>query len=529
MALYINTNIASLNAQNNLSTSQMSLQTSLQRLSSGLRINSAKDDAAGLAISTRMTSQIQGLSQASQNANDGISLSQTAEGGMSTIADNLQRMRSLAVQAANGSNSASDRASIQAEISQLQQNINQVATQTQYNGINLLDGTLNNAQFQVGANANQVINFSVGNAQASAIGSNTLGQYATNFNQAMSTATASAANATWLAGTGNGVVAQQLTISGNGTSATTVAGAIALNAPGTAAGSAEQIASAINSAAGSTGVSATATTTASLGSFVAGAYTLKLYGAPNATTGAANPVTINATLASSTDLSGLTSAINNQSGVTGISAVASNGVITLTQAAGYDIGVQNTSASNAQTLTLTGANTQATSVAASTAGVPQTLTSGANDTSSVGGQVSFSSASTFTISSSSATSGFLTSAAIGTGYGSTLSSVASIDVTSMTGNTPTGANNAISVIDAALLNINNQEASMGAIQNRFTSVISNLATSGQNLTAARSLIQDTNFASETANLTRSQILQQAGTAMLAQANSVPNGVMALLK
>ena len=262
---------------------------------------------------------------------------------------------------------------------------------------------------------------------------------------------------------------------------------------------------------------------------MAGAYTLKLYGAPNATTGAANPVTINATLASSTDLSGLTSAINNQSGVTGISAVASNGVITLTQAAGYDIGVQNTSASNAQTLTLTGANTQATSVAASTAGVPQTLTSGANDTSSVGGQVSFSSASTFTISSSSATSGFLTSAAIGTGYGSTLSSVASIDVTSMTGNTPTGANNAISVIDAALLNINNQEASMGAIQNRFTSVISNLATSGQNLTAARSLIQDTNFASETANLTRSQILQQAGTAMLAQANSVPNGVMALLK
>jgi flagellin len=531
MGLYINTNIGSLNAQNNLNSSQMSLQTSLQRLSSGLRINSAKDDAAGLAISTRMTSQINGLSQASQNANDGISLSQTAEGGMSTIADNLQRMRSLAVQAANGSNSASDRASIQAEISQLQQNINQVATQTQFNGMNLLDGTLNNAQFQIGANANQVINFSVGNASANAIGSNILStasgtsQYDTTVNAMTQSVlySATALGATTL----NNFAAQSLTITGNGStvvvpSSTLVAGA-----------SAQLVASSINAAAGSTGVSATASTTSTLGNFTAsGAVSLTLQGNPTSA-GAANPVTINANMANTKDVSGLAAAINAQSGATGITAIADtvNGKITLSNAQGYDIGVTNLAAS-AGSFDVTGTvSGQAAGVGVSAAGVgagtAKTLTN-AGDSAVVGGQVSFSSATSYTISSNLG-AGASHLIAGGTAAGSSLSAVGAIDVTAMTGQTPTGANAALSVIDAALLNINNQEAAMGAIQNRFTSVISNLATSGQNLTSARSLIQDTNYASETANLTRSQILQQAGTAMLAQANSVPNGVMTLLK
>ena len=166
MPQIINSNVASLNAQRNLNTSQNSLNTSLTRLSSGLRINSAKDDAAGLAISERMTSQIRGLNQAVRNANDGISLSQTAEGALGEIGNNLQRIRELAVQSANASNSASDRASLQAEAAQLSAEVTRVASQTQFNGLNLLDGSFLNQSFQVGANANQTINIaSIGDAR----------------------------------------------------------------------------------------------------------------------------------------------------------------------------------------------------------------------------------------------------------------------------------------------------------------------------------------------------------------------------
>src|SRR5450830_927168 len=163
----INTNIGSLTAQRNLGTSQASLATSMQRLSSGLRINSAKDDAAGLAISDRMTAQIRGSNQAARNANDGISLAQTAEGALAEVTSNLQRIRELAVQSSNATNSDSDRASLQAEASQLTAEITRVASQTQFNGINLIDGNFANQTFQVGANANQTISIaSIGNAQA---------------------------------------------------------------------------------------------------------------------------------------------------------------------------------------------------------------------------------------------------------------------------------------------------------------------------------------------------------------------------
>jgi len=253
MAAVINTNISSLNSQRNLTASQSSLATSLQRLSSGLRINSAKDDAAGLAISDRMTSQINGLNQAARNANDGISMTQTAEGGLATATDLLQRMRTLAVQAANGTNSASDRASLQEEVGQLQQELNRVANTTQFNGQNVLDGSLSNAQFQVGANANQTINFSIGNTQASAIGNNAI----------KSDGTSTAAAAGTVAGTirANTTALQTFTVQGNGTTSTYAAAAGA---------SAYAIAQGINAASGSTGVSATATTTATLSAFTAG-------------------------------------------------------------------------------------------------------------------------------------------------------------------------------------------------------------------------------------------------------------------
>ena len=510
MASTINTNTASLNSQRNLSTSQSSLATSLQRLSSGLRINSAKDDAAGLAITDRMTSQINGLNQAARNANDGISLAQTAEGGLATATDLLQRMRTLSVQAANGTNSASDRASVQQEVSQLQQELNRVATSTQFNGQNVLDGTLNNAQFQVGANANQTINFSIGSAQASAIGNNTL---AKNTGGVMINATASAVSGTMP--TSNGNVGGTLTIQGNGASSALT---IAANASG------KDVAAAVNAASGTTGVTASAQTNATLEAFPAagGTISLTLQGAAKAD-GTANPVTVTATLNNSKDLGALTKAINDQTGTTGITAVAdlSTGKIALTQADGADIAVRNNNAAGAG-IKLTGAP-----AADGGTGTAVTFTAGgvAGDAAVVGAKVSFSSSGSFTATQSAA--GILSTT--GTAVSSGLSAVSSIDVTAMTNGIPSGANDALKVIDAALANISNARASLGAVQNRFTNTISNLQATSENLSSARSRIQDTDFAAETANLTRGQILQQAGTAMLAQANSLPNGVLSLLR
>lgn len=512
MTSVINTNVASLNAQRNLSSSQGALTTALQRLSSGLRINSAKDDAAGLAISDRMTAQINGLNQAARNANDGISLAQTAEGGLANAGDLLQRMRELAVQAANGTNNASDRSSLQSEVAQLQQELNRVANTTQFNGMNILDGSLTNAQFQVGSNSNQTINFSISSSQASAVGRNsvtaTAGSAATRLSEAVLGTAAGAFHA-------NNFLAQALTIQGNGNSVTLANTTLTVGLSG------KGIADAVNTAAGTTGVTASATTSATLGSFSAGSVSLTLQGAPTSA-GAANPVTVTATLGSATDVGGLASAINAKTGTTGITAIAdlTNGTIALTQAQGYDIGVQNTSGATGVTVKgvdNTGAAGTAVTLAAAAA---------AGDTATVGAAVSFSSSSSFGVTTSVAASGIF---AATTANGSSLSSVAAIDVTTLTNGTPTGANNALKVIDSALDFINSSRASLGALQNRFSTTISSLQTTSENLSASRSRIRDADFASETANMTRAQILQQAGTAMLAQANALPNSVLSLLK
>ncbi len=505
MAAVINTNISSLNSQRNLTASQSSLATSLQRLSSGLRINSAKDDAAGLAISDRMTSQINGLTRAAQNANDGISMTQTAEGGLGTATDLLQRMRTLAVQAANGTNSASDRSSLQEEVAQLQQELNRVANTTQFNGQNVLDGSLSNAQFQVGANANQTINFSIGNTQASAIGNNAIKTNGT------STAAAASAAPTTAGNIGpNTTAVQTFTVQGNGTTSTYAAAAGA---------SAYAIAKGINAASGSTGVTATATTTATLSAFTAGTQSFTIQGAPKAD-GSANPVTVTATMATATDVGGLAAAINAQSGVTGINAIAdtSTGKISLTQGQGYDIGVTNNLVAN-NTTTLTGSSGAGVALVRGAANA-----AALGDSATVGGSLAFNSSGSFTVGTSAAGTVFTAAA-----NSSALSSVASIDITKLTNGIPSGANDALQVIDSALANISSSRASLGALQNRFTSVVSSLSTTSENLSAARSRILDADFASETANLTRGQILQQAGTAMLAQANSLPNGVLALLR
>ncbi|RBA25812.1 flagellin [Herminiimonas fonticola] len=511
MAAVINTNTSSLNAQRNLTTSQSSLATSLQRLSSGLRINSAKDDAAGLAISDRMTSQINGLNRAAQNANDGISMAQTAEGGLGTASDLLQRMRTLAVQSANGTNSASDRASLQEEVSQLQQELNRVANTTQFNGQNILDGSLSNAQFQVGANANQTINFSISSAQATAIGNNTL--------TAASAGTMVNSTTAAVAFGNNNVAAGTLTIQGNGATS----GALTVNA----GESAKSLADKVNASSGATNVTASAQTKATLSAFTAGTVSLTLQGAPTST-GANNPVTVSATLASATDVSALAKAINDQTGTTGITAIAdlTNGKISLTQSQGYDIKVANGQTSTGTVKVAGAPTTDGGNFTDVTLAIGDGATATATDSTTVGGKVTFNSPTAFTASQSAA--GIVTGAGAAT-LSSQLSSVAQIDITTVANGIPSGANDALQVIDSALANLSSSRASLGALQNRFTSVVASLSTTSENLSAARSRILDADFASETANLTRGQILQQAGTAMLAQANALPNGVLALLR
>jgi flagellin len=516
MAQTINTNIASLNSQRNLNSSQAALGTSLQRLSSGLRINSAKDDAAGLAISERFTSQVRGNNQAARNANDGISLAQTAEGGLSTAGDLLQRIRELAVQSANGSNSASDRKSIQNEVSALSKELDRVATSTQFNGQNVLDGSLTSTQFQVGANSNQVINIGVQSAKASDIGNNTIKptDTATSLSQAVATTAANLdddvttglADDTLSISSGAGIKTDVFVKTANPTGTPPVIG-----------DTAKSIAAKVNATTQTSGVSAQAKTVATISDIEDGAVNFQLRGANSKANDAnSKAVTITAKVVGG-DLSALAQAVNAQSNTTNITAtvkVDSSGKkeLELTDITGNDIQIaaQTGDVALQGTARLRGADV------GGAAGTGVVLTSTASAV--VGGRVEFSSDSGFSISSTN------TAVTGGTNVGSDLQAVSSLDVS-----TVEGSNAALLTIDSALNAINSNRAALGAIQNRFASTISNLQTTTENLSASRSRIQDTDFAAETASLTRGQILQQAGTAILAQANSLPNGVLSLLR
>jgi flagellin len=390
MASVINTNVSSLNTQRNLASSQSALATSIQRLSTGLRVNSAKDDAAGLAISERMSSQVRGLNVAARNANDGISLAQTAEGSLGKVGDMLQRMRELAVQSANATNSQTDRDALNAEVGQLRNEIGRVASSTSFNGTKLLDGSFTAANFQVGANAGETITVSsIANVGTDALGSVT---------------SASDTLATGAVTNLGAIAAGDITIQ---------------DATG---------------AAVSIGALATATTAAErLGQIAAG--------------------------------------INNVSGKTGVNAFID---------------------STNNTLVLTSQNDiQADAIA-------------------VGGGVA-------DLADIGLTTNAGQSAAVTTG-------IDTLDISSFA-----GASLALKQIDSALNQVNSSRANLGALQSRFENAISNIQVTSENLSAARSRIVDTDFASETANLTRSQILQQAGNAMLSQANQQPQQVLALLR
>lgn len=384
MAQVINTNIASLTAQRNLNSSQGALNTSLQRLSSGLRINSAKDDAAGLAISERFTAQIRGLNQAARNASDGISLAQTAEGALAEVTNNLQRIRELAIQSSNATNSQSDRDALQTEVTQLLNEIDRVADSTQFNGVTLLDGSFTGAVFQVGANAGDTITVAATtDANTAALGSVT-----TNTTAGLSVA------ASGITGFATAIAAGGVLI--NGTDIGAIAGA------GSAAERAGQLVNAINNVSQTTGVGASYD-------------------------GATGQLTLN-------------------------SAVA---------------------------IAITGTTNDATEAGFANANF------------------------------------------------NTLTTATGIDT--LTVSNFAGAQSAINLVDSSLTAINTARATLGAIQSRFESVVTSTQTTSENLSAARSRILDTDFAMETANLTRAQILQQAGTAMLAQANAAPQNVLALLQ
>ncbi|MGD9591885.1 MAG: flagellin, partial [Candidatus Berkiella sp.] len=754
MAQVVNTNISSLNAQKNLDKSSAALATSLQRLSSGLRINSAKDDAAGLAISTRFTSQIQGLTQASRNANDAISLAQVAEGALQETTNILQRIRELSIQSANGTNSATDRAAIQDEVNQLKQELTRIATTTTFNGLSILDGELQDALFQVGSMANQTISVSIQDTRATALGSNVVttnnpnglegatrnqlyigtvggaggaalgteiavaqanaatngytgstltvsnvtaagatntqsvvvaanaqantiatnlsaltGVKARGYNEvtisnlatmnaatditlngqaidsgaattADTIATAINANATLqgqgiyavsngtsvqvigldgrdmvfanAAGTGvfdmvglrggaaTTLVASQSTTFGGrvdismsegysiigsdatiipAVAATTTAvgtgnirdlvnnttttasvktnnvGAQTLTVVGSAGSttvavsanqSAGSIAQAVNAVSGSTGVNATASTALKLSNLSAnGTVSFTLYG-DNVAVGAAVTATV-----TTSDLSALVTAINNVAGTTSINAAlgTNDSELVLTHATGKDIVIEGFSHSAAVNYAAPGVSAVSgtgSTVAApveqsilvtgnpdhNTGGTAVSLYAGGErgrfNTTVVGGEIEFSSASTFNVTSdisgSASTGTSLFSGAANSANASTLNNVGSIDVS-----TQAGANAAISILDGALNQVNTVRAQLGAVQNRFSSTISNIANNVENLQAARSRILDADFAAETANLTRAQILQQAGIAILAQANQLPQNVLSLLK
>jgi flagellin len=486
----------SLNAQRNLGTSQSALAKSMQRLSSGLRINSAKDDAAGLAISDRMTSQIRGLNQAARNSNDGISLAQTAEGALQETTNILQRMRELAVQSANDTNSASDRTSLQAEVNQLKQEMTRIAETTEFNGKKLLDGTMTSAQFQVGANASQTISFGISSAKAVNLGNNskTSNNATGDFSIERATSTAGASSA-------NDVMAQTLTVIGKeGSQTASVA----------TGDTAAVIAGKINNISADTGVSATAKTTATLGGLSGdGSVAFNLQG----TNGTA--IAISATVLT-TDLTNLATAISDQAGNTGITATlsADKTSITLEQASGYDIKISDMLNTGTATMTLTGSEAGATTIGATTS----------SDSSTVGGEISFSSASSFNITSSvAAGAGSLFSTAANAANTSSLSSIDNVDIT-----TVTGAANAIKAVDGALTQVDNMRGELGAVQNRFESTIANLSNVAENLSAARSRILDADIAQETSAMTKNNILQQAGVSILAQANQAPQLALSLL-
>ncbi|WP_313741202.1 flagellin [Pseudomonas sp.] len=473
MALTVNTNIASITTQSNLTKASNAQTTSMQRLSSGLRINSAKDDAAGLQISNRLTSQINGLGQAVKNANDGISIAQTAEGAMQASTDILQKMRTLALSSSTGSLSADDRKSNNDEYQALTAELTRISQTTTFGGQKLLDGSYGTKAIQVGANANETINLSLDNVAANNIGS-----------QQVKSLTADPKAA--------GLTGGAITVTGNGQSETYTA------APGA---SAKEIAKGMSGLIG--GLTATASTEVSF--------------AVDKTAATTTPVSFTLQVGDQkvdikgvTDTAGLADQLKSNSAKLGISVNfdETSGKLSVKSDTGENVAFSATTGGAAVTVASKGAD-----------GKFSTGVAVADDLVATGA-VSLDSAKGYSLSGAGAEEVFGT----GTALTSTKTTISQTDVTDST-----NAQNALAVIDKAIGSIDSVRSGLGATQNRLQTTVDNLQNIQKNSTAARSTVQDVDFAAETAELTKQQTLQQASTAILSQANQLPSSVLKLLQ
>ncbi len=530
----INTNVNALTALNALGSTSNNLSTYIQQLSTGKQINGPADNPAGYSIAQRFQTQINGLNQAVSNGNQGVSLVQTATGALQNQTTLLQQIRTIAVQSANASNTSADRAALQSVVGQLLAQVQTIATQTQFNGQNLLDGTFSGSQFQVGANANQIINVSVANTQTTALG---------NFATTTSGSTYSTSGAFSLGGNfaGGGFTVTSGSSQGTGASGAFTSGTIAISgAVGSAAvnilassESAAQIASDVNGVSSQTGVSATAFTSVAFDVTTSGSISFTL---GNGTSGSvSNAVNISATISGGGtnpyDLSSLVSAINNDAATTGIAANTQtvNGTqeLVLTQSAGQNIVIQASLSGGGSGLS--SGSVAKLDVVSNTLNSDGTVTSGviggALSSGSAGlfvqGVVQFESSNSYAIGSGS-NIGFSSQAAtLTSGVGG--SQVASINVS-----TAAGAQAAITILDQAINTLNSQGGALGSIQQRIQASVSNAQTAATNLQSAQSVVQDANIAAATTNLSKYQILQQAGISTLAQANSLQQSYLKLL-
>lgn len=507
MGSVIQTNVASINAQRTLMGTNNSLGTSFQRLASGLRINSAKDDAAGLQISNTLTSQINGLTVAARNANDGISLAQTAEGALQESTNLLQRMRDLAIQSANGSNGAAERAALQSEVAQLQQELNRIADTTRFGSRKLLDGTFGTQTFQVGAQSYETIAVATGNSRSTNIGS-----FQINFDSAanadLGNIHTSGANITTDAALTNGLAGDTLTLSG-------FLGSVDVTYAANA--SAKSIAASINANSGNTGITVATRTNVKLDGLGAiGTVSFEL-SSDNAT-----GISLSASITDVNDLSAIADAVNKETASTGVFATVSEDLssVLLTNESGEDITLENLVHSTAATtLDITLVDYNGGFDAISEVGAAISAAGTGTDTTGAG-LLQFNSERSYTVTAGATTDYFSATTAVGGG----LRQVAEVDIGSAA-----GAQGAIAVIDNAIKSIDSIRGGLGAIQNRFQSTIANLNSIMENASAARSRIRDTDYAVETAELTKNQVLQQAGLSILAQANASSQSVLSLLQ
>ena len=569
MALSVNTNVTSQTVQKNLNKAGDSLSTSMTRLSSGLKINSAKDDAAGMQIANRLTSQVKGMTVAIANANNGSSIAQTAEGAMQESTNILQRLRELALQSANGDKSADDRASLQQEFTAKVGELTRISSTTTFGGRNLLDGSFQNQSFQVGADANQTISFGMSDISATGL-KGSFGE--ANAIGGTTTLEASVTGSVFKAGsfgaTGGGAFAAPAVVG----PATTAEGTITIAGKDIAVtdkSTAETTAAAINKLTKDTGVTATLSATKELiltsdtafdvSSSYAGAGFTATATAATAATGlkADTQISINGTavdLKKGNELDDVIGLINAKATVdkTGVTASSQDGRLVLTSADGKPVSLANgadatTGPGSLAKLGLTTGSTQAkltadTSVSFNGVEVKfkkgdsmDTIVSSINSASTgvtasknADNSLKLFSTKDITIADGSAGTG-LASLGLTDTVKTTTANTVETTVSDLSVLTAEGAQQTIQALTGAIQQIDTQRSALGAVQNRFDSTVSNLQSISENSTAARGRVQDTDFASEAAELTKQQTLQQAATAILSQANQLPSAVMKLLQ